>query len=536
MAEGLTYVWQDGATAIPDLPDVVPGQEVMPQHFGAMGNGIEDDTAALQAALDHLDEIGGGTLNGIYGSRYLCGEVSAAFGVSIDGRSAEVLASDASFLTVTGGARNSVSAITNLKIIPQLPPSVGSFGIFADGVSSGARKKLKISNVTFPRIEQIPFNTNGFEKYVRLSNLGSPELSYSEIKGTYNALATGPGPSGQFVEYAVYFENQVIAAKLDHLNIGAVHTAIHADSATHEGMQLYAIEAVGVRDAYILKSAALGGPGIWMNQCHANSTRVGIDVTNRVDVQITGCSVYRSNVLWDEDYIAHDFTGAFNVRLAAGSVTNSIVTGSSRCDGVRLLNSAVISAVGQNFSNVRKGFVSEGGTSQVVTSGLTFAGNSGFSETILQTASSDVDILFGPHEVRSTWSKPYVVATVKDSIVIDVGREKYNRTAAATYTAATTILLTPGSNQQVWRIGLATGTSAYDVNVDLSTTGARDGDYFDFYLNLPSAADRRIVFRNGSGGSAIATVATATSKRYGARFAFIGSAWQAMWINESVFM
>lgn len=52
-AAGLFYVWQAGATAIPDMPDILPAGDAWVEHFGAAGDGATDDTAALQAALDY---------------------------------------------------------------------------------------------------------------------------------------------------------------------------------------------------------------------------------------------------------------------------------------------------------------------------------------------------------------------------------------------------------------------------------------------------------------------------------------------------
>ena len=59
-AAGVSYIGRTGATDIDDLPGlVVGGDTASVQAFGAVGDGVEDDTAAIQAALDYLKANGG---------------------------------------------------------------------------------------------------------------------------------------------------------------------------------------------------------------------------------------------------------------------------------------------------------------------------------------------------------------------------------------------------------------------------------------------------------------------------------------------
>lgn len=124
-------------------------------------------------------------------------------------------------------------------------------------------------------------------------------------------------------------------------------------------------------------------------------------------------------------------------------------------------------------------------------------------------------------------------------------RHKYrSRSTPTAYVVATTVPkevgnATTATSAQFTRISLSAGAAAFDVNVELSLTNATSGDFFDFYINLPSLADRRIIFVNGTvagGGAVLATMFTAASARYGARFVYSGAAWQAAWINQSVFI
>jgi hypothetical protein len=336
----------------------------------------------------------------------------------------------------------------------------------------------------------------------------------------------------------ISLEGQTIGAKIDHCRVGGVETGISSRGIQQEGTQVISCEMVGVRDGYNFRTSSFGGPGVWLLNCHVNATRKGFDFGNRLDVSAVGCTSYRSSVVFDEDWLGLDFELTQGARVATSAVINSIVSGTSQCDAFRLLNSTGISGVANEVKNTRKGFVLQGGCSGISFSESSMFATSGYSETILETASTDSDVVFGRHAVISTWSAPYSIATYKDSIVIDYGRVNYNRTAAVSESAANTYTLTPGDSPQFWRVALAAGSGAYDVNVEFNLVGAKDGDYFDFYLNLPSVSDRRVVFKNGVGGGVIATVATASSARYGARFYYSRAlgAWQGAWINQSVFV
>jgi hypothetical protein len=64
-AAGVEYLGQSGATSIPDMPGLVPSGEITPQHWGALGNGAADDTAAIQAAINYCEPVG--TVTGLGG-------------------------------------------------------------------------------------------------------------------------------------------------------------------------------------------------------------------------------------------------------------------------------------------------------------------------------------------------------------------------------------------------------------------------------------------------------------------------------------
>lgn len=80
------------------------GNEVSPEQFGAAGDGLTDDCAAIQAALDYLDGIGGGLLR-LGAKTYLLGTVSGSNSTLLSPRSNVVVEGhgDASVLKVKAG-------------------------------------------------------------------------------------------------------------------------------------------------------------------------------------------------------------------------------------------------------------------------------------------------------------------------------------------------------------------------------------------------------------------------------------------------
>ena len=56
-AAGLSYIRKAGATEIPDMPGFVPNGTATPGHYGAVGDGVADDKAAIDAAAAANDEV-----------------------------------------------------------------------------------------------------------------------------------------------------------------------------------------------------------------------------------------------------------------------------------------------------------------------------------------------------------------------------------------------------------------------------------------------------------------------------------------------
>jgi hypothetical protein len=58
-AAGLAYRFVSGAVSVPNLPGLVPAGEINALHYGVAADGSNDDSAAIQAAIDALPASGG---------------------------------------------------------------------------------------------------------------------------------------------------------------------------------------------------------------------------------------------------------------------------------------------------------------------------------------------------------------------------------------------------------------------------------------------------------------------------------------------
>jgi len=513
-----------------------PASRATPEHFGANGDGVANDTAAFQAAFDYAETLDGlGKVFGKSGATYNCGAITAECGVSFEGNGCTIRATSNSWLSISDGVGNSISVVENFRLRATLAPIVGSVGVSFESSAYNTRRGLILRNANIYGDDGLPVSAFGFEKYVRVTNAAWPLIEELRITGTVNASVSGPGPASQFVTTGVSLEGQTIGPAIYHARIASVYTGIKASSLLQEGLQLFACLVAGVRDAYDLRAAVFGGPGMWLANCHSNATRKGFDLGRRPDVSLTGCTAYKSDTIFREDYIGFDLEGAFGVQMTSCQVVYSAVA-HPVSKGVRLLNSSGVTGSANTFRNTKIAISHEGGCEACTWDATSFMGSGTYTETCFATAGTDDKIALGPHQRASNWSAPYVVATPKVGITIDRGSLRYNRVEGQTVTEATTIVLTVEGSAQMQRIGLTSGAGAYDCTIELSSDLALVGDFFDIWLNLPSAADRRVIVKSGVGGSIISTIFTASSSRYSARYVFNGTNWIAHSITQSVFM
>ena len=135
-AAGLSYVYDGVSTAIPDLQGWVPGGDWTPQHMGAIGDGLSDDTDAVQRLLDVLPVGAVGKLRGTFGvsRRSKDGRTNGALywtrdNIFIDGAGGKIIRLNADtddFYNVLCIQRNVVNGQSQIK-------RGGVYGLEVDG-------------------------------------------------------------------------------------------------------------------------------------------------------------------------------------------------------------------------------------------------------------------------------------------------------------------------------------------------------------------------------------------------------------------
>jgi hypothetical protein len=147
--------------AVPTNVEEVLSRTVSPQDFGAVGDGVADDGAAIQAAMDYVSANGGGTVFVPKGS-YICNSrLTLKRGVNLVGEGTvhhafyvnPAYAKTGTVLLVTASAGGDcIKFESNVK---------GHFGIYNmsifDNGSAAIRSICNISGILHPRLEDVEF-------------------------------------------------------------------------------------------------------------------------------------------------------------------------------------------------------------------------------------------------------------------------------------------------------------------------------------------------------------------------------------------
>lgn len=98
--------------------------------------------------------------------------------------------------------------------------------------------------------------------------------------------------------------------------------------------------------------------------------------------------------------------------------------------------------------------------------------------------------------------------------------------APAAITAATTDLLTVGTDDPVQFYTVNAGAGAYAFNIDLDTVGAKEGNFQELNIAKAASTNPTINIRNGSGGTNIVTaINNASAQNWYFKFVFDGTNW-----------
>ncbi len=194
-AGGFEYRGQTGATAISDLPGLVPNGVFFRQHFGNVPPAVTDDAAALQAAVNRAAAVGGGTVS--IGSDKLRVETSV------------VIAGDRVSLRGGGMDAAQIMAVGNIAAITLGDGSGGGSAsaeycnvsgmTFTAAAGATTARGILIRNAFFPNLADLKFTPAGgaaLECCVDVTNESGYDITLRDIFANANATGLRLGASG----------------------------------------------------------------------------------------------------------------------------------------------------------------------------------------------------------------------------------------------------------------------------------------------------------------------------------------------------
>jgi parallel beta-helix repeat protein len=519
------------------LQDVVSVKD-----FGAVGDGVADDTAAIQAAIDSgkaafvpkgVYKISA-TLNLNNGYKALIGDSSIPVINKTTAGSAIRIG------TTSGAVLNEYSTVKNLylkslTVDPTFPvnPTANDAGIALDGSSSTLPAAVQRATVYNVRIGN--WSVGVYTNDVVGCTIEKCVVQLLKNYNTLGGLTSSNKFCGYLLECTPFAPGSIspqASIELVQCDVGA---AAAPTSATSIG---YYCTGEDIRD-------------IFMSRCESSYATYGFYVTSTSstrnwDIQLTRPIVdqYKTHGIFIQNvdgaasvtinggYFVGNATSAACVQIANSSgvtVTGGVqilgLTNSSSTDeGVRLLNSESCSVIGNNFLNVRYG-ISLDNSSNCIVAGNHLSGAPAPSEAnpLLTTAIRCFNAASG-NTISSNAIKGYdAVDTYASGIVVNsgclnnllVGNVIDSATVTNLYTISdsSTMMLSGQAGDMEQRANVLTLRSTTSTNFEDSVGGIKskvdnsDGSYQAtgiLYLQ-GNGAPYPIVFRNGS-GTAIAKI------------------------------
>jgi len=172
-----------GTGAVPTNVQAKLRQYVSVKDFGAVGNGIANDTAAIQAAIDYVFSANGGDVYVPFGT-YICSStITLKNNVKIYGDGPKV-----SILQFTGAASNGITLPANLT-----KSSIIGLKIYSSASSTG--NAISYTDTTNPSRELFfdQYEIEGFEVGIRLAFSINAYIGQGRLIGQGAGVATGIG-------------------------------------------------------------------------------------------------------------------------------------------------------------------------------------------------------------------------------------------------------------------------------------------------------------------------------------------------------
>ena len=503
--------------------------------FGAVGDGVTNDSAAFSSALSVARRI-----RVPAGSYLLSSEVTAVIGSFLEGDGPEVtklLVTGTNGITFDGLTTWAVSGIRDLSIIRT---GTGGHGVKFNG--TWVRQNTFVAeNLRFRGTDALSVSAHYFDKYIWLLNGRGATFKDIHVWGNFNP---NNNPVGQAQSVGIYCDgdatgvNNNIGMNFDQCNISSVYTGIYfADGC--EGFWVGGSEMVGCRTG-VLAGAGGTDPGGWINALHTNCTYRGVKMTNKVGIVIDTLSAYRSDDFYNnasEDWAGIELSGCVRANITSFDAAPQ-PDGVTAFSGITLSTCQGIVVNGATMRDTTTGLETSA-CNDVIFNGIIFNGSAGPTITsAFKVSATCNDIFLNSHSfIGTNPTTKYDVSAAASPyrIFVQAPRPKYNGVSSTqSISAAATNLLTLEIDPQVNRFSLGAGAGPYTYNIDLDTAGALQGDVLKVWIAMPSSTNATAVFRNGSGGATLHTLNTASATRYACEFVYTGSAWVVFQISVTL--
>lgn len=322
---------QAGVGAVPRTMLGKARESVSFKDFGAVGDGVTDDTAAIQAALSYAASSGSSIVDN--GGKY---RISSQINVSASskGLSISCTGSKMSRLIWDAGSSGGISVTIDVWPAPVLfkglsIESVGAIPSPAISVqySSYSSSNLSWQGAIFDSIsigQSIESQSaGGFSKGVQLTNCPQPVFTNCVIRGTSDVSYTTSG---------IEFNGQCTAPHILGCRIFFCDTAIRVSGVTEEPRVLQCALVANNYGIYLDTDDLR--PGLGVRGCHISSYKRNIYARARAQAQITGNLFYRRDGAVADfvdielgnylTYLSQDWTITGNAFEAGGLVSSSV--------------------------------------------------------------------------------------------------------------------------------------------------------------------------------------------------------------------